>query len=149
MTWELSFDDSPEGDAAFKEALFADKINNATCYMFTKGYSIDNLPKNADVPGGATQYAYGSHPIKMRAELVAPELFTAFREFHQQVKYGDIQSYIRANSDTSEPVIHAMRIAYMLLGRSMRSDDDKTHIQMMYGSPAGEVITDVSAYLFK
>lgn len=150
MSWELSFEDSTEGDAAFKEAFFANKINNATCYMFTKGYTIDTIPKDARAAENPTQYLYGSTPFKMRAELVAPELFTAFRAFFELVKFGDLHGYIDENPDTSESIVHAMRVSYMLLGRCMRSDDEKTHIKMIFGSDqSAEDITDISHHLFK
>ncbi|MEO5690785.1 MAG: hypothetical protein ABIQ64_01215 [Candidatus Saccharimonadales bacterium] len=152
MTWELSFEDGPEGDIAFAEAFLGspDRINNAKCYMFTKAYTVDTLPKAPDAQGGMAQFTYGSAPCKMRAELVSPELFTSIRGFYEQVKWGDVATYLEDNPDTSKPVISAMRVAYMLLGRCVRSDDEKTHMKLLFGPDRDDVnITDISQHLYK
>lgn len=136
MTWHLTFHDDHESDEAFADALFAstNPLNNVRAYIFNKGFSLDDIPKDASAPGGMERFIYATTPFRFRAELVAPELFSSLHELDQAVGHLRLDDYLAQNHDSSGAVFHAMRVAYTLLGRCMRSDDEARHLQMIFGS---------------
>jgi hypothetical protein len=145
MTWKMAFHDSPEADEIFADAYFAptNPLNNAIDYMLAEAYTPETFPPSAQGIG-FTQYLYGSAPFRMRAQLVTPELFQSLREFDQAVGHLNLRRYLKEHHEASEPVIHAMRVAYTVLGRCMRSEDNILHEKMMGHDGRQEVIRDIS-----
>ena len=87
----------------------------------------------------------------MRAKLLAPELFTSLQGILSgMIGPNEKQDYYVQHAESLEdPVMNAMKIAYMMLGKCMRSDDNTMQMKLLGVDIPQPVIKDVTAELYR
>jgi len=152
LSWGRNwFPATEEGTEQFAVALFSQppKLNNAPVYMRALPADISSLPLVPDF-SNMENATYGTTPFLLRANVIAPDLFASVRELLLSVKSkGNLNDYYAHSDDPDETLMVAMRTAYTLLGRCMRSDDSTRQYELMGMQSDVAPISDVSAKLYE
>lgn len=144
MSWTTQFTADEEGTAAFREAQLNGDLNNFHVYLRCQPVDVSHLPVTPDASQGMDGVAYATHPAYVRAHVVAPELFEFLRDVFQQHEPLKMRGYMET-CDVSSPLWPAMRTAYGIMGRCVRSDDVATQMRILgVGGSGVEPDTDVS-----
>jgi len=92
---------------------------------------------------------YGSYPAVLRANVIAPEFMDALRiAYNSLPKARQHPEYETFHSPEAELVVSSAHVAYRLLSRLIKVDDDDRHSKLVLGridEPAP--ITDAGEYL--
>lgn len=147
MTWSAAFGADEAGTAAFRDAQLNGELNNFHVYLRCQPIDVSHLPVTPDASQGMDGVAYATHPAFVRACAVAPELFEALRGVFREYKPLEMRQHMEA-CDASNPLWAAMRTAYGVMGRCVRSDDVATQMRILGADGfSAEPDTDVSAVI--
>lgn len=154
MTWSWPFPlASRGGDAVFRHGICDSRnpLNNFSCYFFDDPQFT--VSSNASI----NQRIYGMHPMIHRLKLVDPTLFEMLKTTIgvEQGTVSGLEDYIvrfdkhESTGETSNPLVHLMRQAYMIMGRLYSKGDMAKLYELNGWSPPGpdEVWTDITDVL--
>ncbi len=149
MNRSLSFSADGGGGEAFSETLLHNHnlLNNVTTYFCIEPAKIENGRAVLKDQWSVIDYAYATAPFFMRAYMVAPELFDGLRRAFGGKTGPQLGDYFQKHSDPDDPVMAAMSVAYDILARCIRPDDDQIRYGLLGIKEEAEPISDTQSRL--